>query len=170
MKVVEFDVQVGDGVSIGGLTAFPLTTLKVDGLPYLTGPEACERGLIEVGELDPVVSENVNVPATRNLSGPGPSRLPSSRCEGEEQEVLDHLLVVNERHLERILRSYARHYNGHRPHQGLSQEIPEPERTARPLAIQGASDSRYRQVRDHRIRIRRYDRLGGLIHEYKCAG
>jgi putative transposase len=31
-------------------------------------------------------------------------------------ECLDHLLVVNAGHLERILRSYARHYNGHRPH------------------------------------------------------
>ena len=39
-------------------------------------------------------------------------------------ECLDHLLVVNEAHLERVLRSYARHYNGHRPHQGIAQEIP----------------------------------------------
>jgi hypothetical protein len=39
-------------------------------------------------------------------------------------ECLDHLLVVSAPHLERILRSYATHYNGHRPHQGLSQEIP----------------------------------------------
>jgi hypothetical protein len=38
---------------------------------------------------------------------------------------LDHLLVRNERHLERILRSYALHYNSHRPHQKISQEIPE---------------------------------------------
>ena len=39
-------------------------------------------------------------------------------------ECLDHLLIVNARHLERVLRSYLRHYNGHRPHQGISQEIP----------------------------------------------
>jgi hypothetical protein len=42
-------------------------------------------------------------------------------------ECLDHLLVVNEAHRERILRSYARHYNGHRPHQGIAHEVPAPE-------------------------------------------
>jgi putative transposase len=31
-------------------------------------------------------------------------------------------------------RSYARHYNGHRPHQGIAQEIPAPERAA-PLQV-----------------------------------
>ena len=40
-------------VAIGGLGVFPLTSVKVDGPPYLTGPEAFEAGLIEVGELDP---------------------------------------------------------------------------------------------------------------------
>jgi hypothetical protein len=53
VKVFEFDVQVGDGVAIGGLRVFPLTSVKVDGPPYLTGPEAFEAGLIEVSELDP---------------------------------------------------------------------------------------------------------------------
>jgi hypothetical protein len=53
MKVFEFDVQVGDAVAIGGLGVFPLTSVKVDGPPYLTGPEAFEAGLIEVSELDP---------------------------------------------------------------------------------------------------------------------
>ena len=41
------------GIQVGGLTVFPLTRVKVDGPPYLTGPEAFEAGLIEVGELDP---------------------------------------------------------------------------------------------------------------------
>jgi hypothetical protein len=53
MKVFESDVEVGDAVAIGGLSVFPLTSVKVDGPPYLTGPEAFEAGLIEVGELDP---------------------------------------------------------------------------------------------------------------------
>ena len=53
MKVLDFDVQVGDGVAVGGLRVFPLTSEKVDGPPYLTGPEAYDAGLIEVTELDP---------------------------------------------------------------------------------------------------------------------
>jgi putative transposase len=100
-----------------------------------------------------------------------PYRTPNANAFAERfvrtvrSECLDHLLVVNERHLERILRSYARHYNGHRPHQGLSQEIPAPEGTGRPLAIEDRSDSQYRHVGRRRVRIRRHDRLGGLIHE-----
>lgn len=39
-------------------------------------------------------------------------------------ECLDQLLIVNRLHLERILCAYARHYNDHRLHQGIGQEIP----------------------------------------------
>jgi hypothetical protein len=53
MKVLGMDVTVGDGVSVGGLRVFPLTSEAVGGPAYLTGPEAYEAGLIEVGELDP---------------------------------------------------------------------------------------------------------------------
>ena len=53
MKVLEFDVSVGEGVAVGGLRAFSLTSEEVGGPPYLTGPEAYEAGLIEVTELDP---------------------------------------------------------------------------------------------------------------------
>jgi len=59
-----------------------------------------------------------------------PFRTPNAKAFAERfvrtvrSECLDHLLIVNARHLERVLRSYARHYNRHRPHQGLSQEIP----------------------------------------------
>jgi transposase InsO family protein len=83
-------------------------------------------------------------------------------------ECLDQLLVVNEAHLERVLRSYARHYNGHRPHQGIAQEIPAPEETA-PLAVVPIIDGRHRHHRHRPPRIRRRDRLGGLIHEYELA-
>jgi len=76
-------------------------------------------------------------------------------------ECLDHLLIVNARHLEHILRAYAQHYNGFRPHQGLSQQIPAPALPS-PLmsATPGQSQPRH---------IRRCDRLGGLIHEYERA-
>jgi putative transposase len=104
-----------------------------------------------------------------------PFRTPNANALAERfvrtmrSECLDHPLVVNERHLERILRSYARHYIRPQSPPGAVPRDPEPERTGRLLAIEDASDSRHRQVRDHRIRIRRYDRVGGLMHECKCA-
>jgi putative transposase len=33
------------------------------------------------------------------------------------RELLDRVLIVGERHLALVLREYAAHYNGHRPHQ-----------------------------------------------------
>ena len=77
-------------------------------------------------------------------------------------ECLDHLLVVSASHLERILQRYATHYNGHRPHQGLSQEIPASPSPADPVP---PTPWRHPQL-DH---LRRRDRLGGLIHEYELA-
>ena len=39
-------------------------------------------------------------------------------------EVLDLTLVLGERHLNRILRCYAEHYNTQRPHRGLDHRTP----------------------------------------------
>jgi putative transposase len=68
------------------------------------------------------------------------------------RECLDHLLVFGERHLERVLGEYLRHYNEERPHRGLSLQTPEPGAAAR-----NRGDGR----------VVRVDRLGGLIHEYR---
>jgi putative transposase len=45
------------------------------------------------------------------------------------RECLDHLLILNETHLLRVLREYADFYNTDRPHQGLQQRIPDPPTT-----------------------------------------
>ncbi|MEU6788818.1 integrase core domain-containing protein [Nonomuraea angiospora] len=40
------------------------------------------------------------------------------------RECLDHLLIRGERHLRKILTEYERHFNQHRPHQGLPSALP----------------------------------------------
>jgi putative transposase len=69
-------------------------------------------------------------------------------------ECLDWLLILNRRHLERVLRVYVDHYNCERPHRALEQRAPEPDE---------------RREGSPTGEIRRRDRLGGLIHEYYRA-
>lgn len=40
------------------------------------------------------------------------------------RECLDHVLILGDRHLERVLAEYMRYFNAERPHQGLAQRIP----------------------------------------------
>ena len=40
------------------------------------------------------------------------------------RECVDHVLVLGERHLWRVLREYVRYFNAARPHQGIGQAIP----------------------------------------------
>ena len=70
------------------------------------------------------------------------------------RECLDHVLILGEQHLREVLAEYARHYNGHRPHQGRHQEPPlrQPD-----------------HVVDITARIERRQVLGGLISEYHRA-
>jgi putative transposase len=67
------------------------------------------------------------------------------------RECLDHVLVLSDRHFERIVHEYVRYYNESRPHQGLGQRTPmvsEPAREGRIIAL---------------------PILGGLHHEYRRA-
>ena len=66
-------------------------------------------------------------------------------------ECLDWLLIVNRRHLERVLRIYVEHYNTQRPHRPLKLHPPH-----------GAEPPPTTTIGE----IHRHDRLGGLIHEY----
>jgi putative transposase len=67
------------------------------------------------------------------------------------RECLDHILITGTRHLDVVLREYARHYNSHRPHRSLHQRPP----TDDTPRHSGAA-----------IHVLRRDRLGGLLHEY----
>jgi putative transposase len=73
-------------------------------------------------------------------------------------ECLDWLLILNRRHLDRVLRIFVDHYNGHRPHRALNLVPPDPQRPTLRVVTPSRSD-----------RVERRDRLGGLIHEYSLA-
>ena len=72
------------------------------------------------------------------------------------RELLDHTLIWNRRHLMTVLREYEDFYNTHRPHRTLKQAAP-----LRPLP-DGVADL-------EQFRVRRRDRVGGVIHEYRLV-
>jgi putative transposase len=65
------------------------------------------------------------------------------------RDLLDHIIVLNERHLKRLLREYVRYYHEDRTHLGLNKETP---------------GGRIRSA--HRGRVITQSRLGGLHHRY----
>jgi putative transposase len=73
-------------------------------------------------------------------------------------ECLDWLLILNRRHLERVLCVYVDHYNRQRPHRALNLRPPDPEHPTLRLANSARPGD-----------VMRRDRLGGLIHEYSLA-
>jgi putative transposase len=60
-------------------------------------------------------------------------------------------LILNRRHLERVLCTFVDHYNRERPHRALGLRPPHPDAA---LARSSLGE------------IRRRDKLGGLLHEY----
>ena len=71
------------------------------------------------------------------------------------RELLDRMLILNQRQLEVVLAEYVAHFNIRRPHRTLDQAAP-----LRALPP---------PVLPSQLRVRRRDRLGGLIHEYSQA-
>jgi transposase InsO family protein len=90
-----------------------------------------------------------------------PTRAPQANavCErflgSVRRECTDHLLVLGERHLARLLRKYVAYFNGARPHQGLGQRLPYPTTVSSARPRGGAVVAR--------------PILGGLHHDYQRA-
>jgi transposase InsO family protein len=71
------------------------------------------------------------------------------------RDLLDHVIVLNERHLQRLMRDYNGYYHEDRTHLGLAKDTPEGRSVARESAV--------------RSRIHWLARLGGLHHRYALA-
>jgi hypothetical protein len=69
------------------------------------------------------------------------------------RECLDHVIVINERHLRRLLRKYLAYYNASRPHQSLHNNSPYPRDVQRSAG-------------GHIVAI---PQVGGLHHRYQRA-
>jgi transposase InsO family protein len=71
------------------------------------------------------------------------------------RDLLDHVIVLNERHLKRLIAEYLRYYHEDRTHLGLAKDTP----AGRPIASPPPSGRT----------IRSFPRLGGLHHRYAVA-
>ncbi|MHB1555466.1 MAG: integrase core domain-containing protein [Acidimicrobiales bacterium] len=74
------------------------------------------------------------------------------------RECLDRMLILGRRHLEAVLAEYVEHDNSHRPRSSLGQ--------AAPSALESAPEH---NTEPDLAKLRRADRLGGLIHEYRLV-
>jgi putative transposase len=68
------------------------------------------------------------------------------------RECLDHLIVVNERHLRRVLSRYVVYYHGARTHLSLAKDAPTPRR------VRTSEDGPH---------IVAFPEVGGLHHRYE---
>jgi transposase InsO family protein len=151
-------------VHVAGVTAHPdsawvtqqARNLVIDGATDDTVVLLHDRDAKYSGPFDEVFrAEGVEVVRT-------PFRTPRANAFAERwvrtvrSECLDWTLVRGRRHLERVLRVYAEHYNQARPHRGL--QLDTPAKAERP------------ETRPSRLRhVERRDLLGGLIHQYELA-
>jgi len=114
-----------------------------------------DRGTKLVGPFDEVVRSI----GARTIKAP--VRAPRANASAERfvrtarAERLGWVLIGGERHLDRVLRELVPHYNCERPHRRTDLEVPVP-----PLTEHGPKG-----VGD----IKRADRLGRLVHEYRVA-
>jgi transposase InsO family protein len=92
------------------------------------------------------------------LKTPVHAKRPNAICErflrSVRQECLDHLLILHEKQLQRVLNQYVAYFNFARPHQGIRQQLPESNRSS--LSSHQAGN-----------KVIAVPIMGGLHHDYQ---
>jgi putative transposase len=153
-------------VHIAGITAHPNGTWATQHARHLLGMlnEEGKRPRILIRDRDVKLTNafdaylrNEGITVIRTPVAAPKAKAHAERWVGSaRRECLDRILILSRGHLEHVLREYADHHNTHRPHRALDQQPPIP----KPTPIRPPPDQAH---------VRRRDRLGGLLHEYKLA-
>jgi transposase InsO family protein len=94
-------------------------------------------------------SEDINIIRTP-VKAPNAYAFAERFVRSLREEILDHVLIINETHLLNVLNEYLAYYNERRPHQGLDQQSPIPRPSCQ---AEG--------------KIIRQKVLGGIINDYQ---
>ncbi|MEO8288898.1 MAG: integrase core domain-containing protein [Chloroflexota bacterium] len=78
------------------------------------------------------------------------------------RECTDHILILSEKRLYRVIKEYMAYYNRARPHQGIGQRIPEAARTPVEEGTTSAD-----QADRAETKVISFPVLGGLHHDYR---
>jgi putative transposase len=113
--------------------------------------------VIVITSLDPV-SRVAATSGIKMLTAPSHAPRANAICErfllSVRRACLDHLFILQEKQLDRVLHAYVQYFNRARPHQGINQQLPEQcGEPALPVHDGG---------KIHSIPV-----LGGLHHDYR---
>ncbi len=113
---------------------------------------------IMIASSDPVRARVAVTSGIKVLKTPYHAKRPNAICErflgSVRRACLDHVLILHEKQLHRVLRVYVKYFNEARPHQGIRQQVPQGEVTSVPPDQRGD-------------RIISVPVLGGLPHTYR---
>jgi len=115
----------------------------------------CDRDAKFSADVISTVKQNGTEPVRTAFRSPWQNGVAERWIGSVRRELLDHVIVLNQRHLRRLLKNYVRYYHEDRTHLGLGKDTP----GARVTAC----------VSPHGNKIISLPRLGGQHHRYTVA-
>jgi transposase InsO family protein len=145
------------GVTRSPTDAWVVQQLR-EAIPYGLAPKCLIRD--NESKFGPCFARVVKTSTIKILKTPYHAKRPNAICErflrSVRQECLDHLLILHEKQLQRVLNGYVASFNRARPHEGIAQQMPE-----RLRAVPSSQDAGNKVIA--------LPVMGGLHHDYRWA-